>query len=375
MRTRLFWITLVVLILPFSGQAQFDLSVHKKHKKGFLYFEEYKKDLGTWNEEEGIRTVQFIGYNVAPDPLVITSIPSGCGCTSISWSQDTLRFGDSVAIEISYDPKGKPGPFEKVIFVYNTGLPYNVMLTINGEVNPRKKTVLDKYPMDYGNLHLTGSYHNFGFIYEDQIDTLRIGMYNSGDSVIHLQGITGRPPFIYTSTPDLIIQPKQETYIELVYDARQAKDYGDMFHFLNLKTDEWYAKNIPISINAHILERFPKQTRWRKWRNPEIFFDKEEYDFGKALQGDTVMVDFKIYNNGKKPLIIRKIQPSCGCTTIDIDKMKIKKGEYATLRVGFYTGGRADENMKSISVITNDPARPVAKIFLKGIIVQNPNAL
>ncbi len=80
-------------------------------------------------------------------------------------------------------------------------------------------------------------------------------------------------------------------------------------------------------------------------------------------------------NEGKNPLIIRKIQPSCGCTASKVDKWEIPAGDSATIEIEFNTLGREGDDLKTLTIITNDPAHPVSKIYLKGTIVENPNAL
>ncbi len=355
--------------------AQIDLRENYKMKKGFLYFKERKIEFGTIKEEAGTQTAQFVAWNIAKDPLIISNVSVACGCTKVTQDKDTLQAGDSVVFTVSYDPTNQKGKFEKAIFVYNTGMPYQIFLTIKGETIPREKTVLDQYTMNLGNLRMTSAYHDFGFLYEDDVDTFRIGMYNSGTSDIRIKGITGRPAYIILNSQDLNLEPGEESTIEIVYDARQVNDYGDMIHYLTLVTSDLYAPEVPLNINAHVLERFPKQTKRRVRRNPQAVFNEKEYNFGRVLKGDTVKTTFVLKNEGKNSLIIRKIQPSCGCTASKVDKMEIAAGESATITVEFNTLGREGEDLKTLTIITNDPTHPVSKIYLKGTIVENPNAL
>lgn len=355
--------------------AQIDLSENYALKKGFLYFLNRNIDFGTIREEDGMRTGTFTAYNIARDPMVISDIVVGCGCTSVDYSKDTLYGGDSVVITVTYNPAGQKGPFEKALFVYSNGLPYQVFLTIKGETIPREKTILDKYSSNLGNLRVTSMYHDFGFIYEDEVDTFKIGMYNAGEQTIQIKGISGRPAYVILNSSNLSIEPGQESEIEIIYDARQVNDLGDMILYLNLVTDDYYIPEVPLNINAHVLERFPKQTKRRIRRNPVVHFEEKEKSYGKAVVGDTVTMTYTLVNHGKTPLIIRKIQPSCGCTSSTADKMEIPAGDSAIITVNFATAGRSGEDSKVITIITNDPAHPISKLYLNGFIVQNPNAL
>ncbi|MDX5429436.1 MAG: DUF1573 domain-containing protein, partial [Bacteroidota bacterium] len=146
-------------------------------------------------------------------------------------------------------------------------------------------------------------------------------------------------------------------------------------HYLNLVTDDFYVPEVPLNINAHILEKFPKQTKKRIRKNPVAVWSEKEINYGKILKGDTVKVAYTLKNEGKNPLIIRRIQPSCGCTGAVAETMEIPGGESTVIYVNFSTLGREGDDLKTITVITNDPAHPVSKLYLKGVIVENPNAL
>lgn len=365
----------LALIFAASSFAQIDLSENYEMKRGCLYIKNRQLDFGIIHEEDGVQTLKFIGWNIAKDPLVITKLMVSCGCTEVIASKDTLLAGDSVVIYVNYNPKGKSGSFEEPIFAFNTGIPYQVYLGVKGEVIPKPQTIADQYTVDLGNLKMNSAYYDFGFMYQDDIDTFEIKMYNSGDRPIQLKGIIGRPAYILLNNNRSVILPKQEGTIQIIYDARQVNEYGDMIHYLTLVTDDPYVPEVPLNVNAHILERFPRQTRRRKRHNPVSDWNTQEYNYGKILQGDTMRTRFVLRNDGKRPLIIHKIQPSCGCTGVEADKMEISSGDSAVISVAFHTSGRVGEDTKFITVITNDPAHPVSKLYLKGEIVENPNAL
>lgn len=53
----------------------------------------------------------------------------------------------------------------------------------------------------------------------------------------------------------------------------------------------------------------------------------------------------------------------------------LKKGETATIKVAYLTSGREGKEERAITVITNDPVKPMKKLFFSGEVVTNPNAL
>lgn len=91
----------------------------------------------------------------------------------------------------------------------------------------------------------------------------------------------------------------------------------------------------------------------------KIVFEEETHDFGKVPQGPQLEFSFKFTNKGKSPLIIEKVQPSCGCTGATTDgKNEYSKGESGEIKVTFNTQGRQGRQEKQILVFTNDPDAP-----------------
>jgi len=99
---------------------------------------------------------------------------------------------------------------------------------------------------------------------------------------------------------------------------------------------------------------------------PRIDFAKKEVDFGKKLDGDMCEGDFPFENIGDAPLIITKVQPSCGCTVplilvgdqrYDFGKA-IPVGAEGKIHVSMNLKGIHGAKTANVSVFTNDPAGP-----------------
>ena len=88
----------------------------------------------------------------------------------------------------------------------------------------------------------------------------------------------------------------------------------------------------------------------------KILFDEEYHDFGKVPQGPQLEYSFTFTNKGKSPLIIEKVQPSCGCTGATTGgKNEYAKGESGEVKITFNTQGRTGHQEKHVIVFTNDP--------------------
>lgn len=82
-------------------------------------------------------------------------------------------------------------------------------------------------------------------------------------------------------------------------------------------------------------------------------FQKDSHDFGTLAEGGAADFIFQFKNTGKEPLIIQKVQPSCGCTTPDWTKEPILPGKTGIVKASYGTQGRPGPFTKTLSVISN----------------------
>lgn len=95
---------------------------------------------------------------------------------------------------------------------------------------------------------------------------------------------------------------------------------------------------------------------------PVIKWDKESFDFGEIERNVPVTVQFELTNTGKAPLLIQKVEASCGCTTADYKKAPIMPGEKTSVGATF-DAKALGKFSKSLTVTTNDGNRPYTLRF------------
>ena len=104
-------------------------------------------------------------------------------------------------------------------------------------------------------------------------------------------------------------------------------------------------------------------------QKPNISFEESEYNFGDIEEkGGKVSHKFTFTNNGKNPLRILSVKPSCGCTTPDWTKDEIKPGNQGYIIAEYNPKGRPGVFRKSLSIVTNDNQRVL--IFIKGKVIK-----
>lgn len=101
---------------------------------------------------------------------------------------------------------------------------------------------------------------------------------------------------------------------------------------------------------------------------PKIEVDNATLDFGEVREGDLVTHTFVLSNAGDETLIIEKINPWCGCTTIpSLSKTELAPGETVELEAVLDTAGLGVTTInKSITVYSNDPETPELVLRMQG---------
>ncbi len=101
---------------------------------------------------------------------------------------------------------------------------------------------------------------------------------------------------------------------------------------------------------------------------PQIKFEKELYNFGTIVQGDTVEYTFKFKNIGTEPLKILNARGSCGCTVPSYTKEAIAAGKTGEVFVRFKSAGKRGMQNKTVTLMTNSIDKKPVILTLRGTV-------
>lgn len=105
------------------------------------------------------------------------------------------------------------------------------------------------------------------------------------------------------------------------------------------------------------------------WSQAVIAFENKTHDFGTIKEADgRVSVDFVFENQGNAPLVISKVQASCGCTTPAWTKSPVEPGQKGKITVTYNPAGRPGNFNKSISVQSNATVER-ERLIIKGVVI------
>ncbi len=94
------------------------------------------------------------------------------------------------------------------------------------------------------------------------------------------------------------------------------------------------------------------------------------YDFGTIPQGQLVEHVFIIRNIGDKPLTIKAVRPSCGCTAAQVSAKVVNPGQSSRIKATFNSTNFPGSIHKTIAVETDDPRQHMTTLSLTGVVIE-----
>ena len=96
-------------------------------------------------------------------------------------------------------------------------------------------------------------------------------------------------------------------------------------------------------------------------------FAEKTHQFNQIQVGTPVVTTFKFKNTSDKPLIVKNVKTSCGCTAPSYPKAPIFSGDSGEITVK-YDAAKVGKFKKSITVQTNVDDAPII-LYIEGEVV------
>ena len=340
-----------------------------------IEFEKKTHEFGDIHEEGGKVTARFTFKNVGDSALVLTKVKPGCGCTAANYTKEAVMPGQTGFIDATYDPWGRPGQFNKNIKVSTNesdqATPYIIFIKGNVIKRPPTKYELAGYKSGRGEVRMKES-------------TVRFQVKNTGSHIdtFYLRSFYegGRATTFSMELPEYIqevgrsfgqtIPADYEGYIVLKYDATKRNAWGNLKDRAVIVTDDTLEPRKYLYYNVNISEDFSRMSPKDLEKAPKIAFDKTTFQFDTIVQNTSVTETIKVSNNGKTPLVIRKIESSLPSLTYTMSSMEIAPGQSANLVLTFKAQNRRGKQVASVEVISNAPNNSSQIINMTGMVIQ-----
>jgi hypothetical protein len=84
---------------------------------------------------------------------------------------------------------------------------------------------------------------------------------------------------------------------------------------------------------------------------------------------------FAFTNTGTKPIVVTKVETSCGCTVADYNKQPVAAGQHGAIRLTYNPHGNVGRLSRTIAVYTSDlGSTPAAQLQLSGNVTPAPGS-
>jgi len=105
----------------------------------------------------------------------------------------------------------------------------------------------------------------------------------------------------------------------------------------------------------------------------ELKWEQSTIDLHPSVSDKAAVAHFKYQNTGTTPVHFKSVKASCGCTTTQTQKEVVNPGEKGEIVATFTIGDRTGQQIKTVSVQTDDPnpTQATSILTLKATIPQS----
>lgn len=332
---------------------------------------ETEHDFGKFKEDAGPQSYDFIVTNAGSDPLVIQNVVASCGCTTPGWTKQPIPSGGTGKITATYDPKDRPGVFNKTLSVYSNTKPEVVVLVIKGEVVPREKTVEELFTFPVGAIRFESNHMAFTNIKKTEKKIRVMQLVNTSNAPVKVE-FTGLPAHLALKSNPETLKPGQKGMVEGTYDANKNAGWGNVNDMVKISLNGVPQENVYYYVSANLVEDFSSLSKDQLENAPVFKVASTTVDLGKIKGATQNEVEFKFTNEGKSDLILRHVRASCGCTAVQQGNqgVGIKAGQSSSIKATFNSGSYKGKVTKAIYVYTNDPKNSEVVLMLSADVEQ-----
>ncbi|MDR1162090.1 MAG: DUF1573 domain-containing protein [Tannerellaceae bacterium] len=347
-------------------------------EKAELYIDEPTHDFGVIVEADGLASHTFIIKNTGVDPLVVTRVTASCGCTRPDWTKSPIEPGSTGEVTISYNPRGRPGPFLKSVAVLSNAKNKRTLLYVKGNVTTKPAIATQPemvYPYTIGPLKLQTKTIQYSSIRPGETGDEKIPVRNESEHPLTIH-IGKLPDFLTAEARPATLQPGETGEIHLSFSTDKARQMGRIHTALPMEVESGDKKKKTsgkIEIAANVIDNFAKLSAADKAKAPAIQFSSTLIDFGKLPEKSGAIIPFIagsgkesealiITNTGKSDLSIYSVACDNELIAISGGKKELRPGATVEYKISIRPKEIKTKIETFIHVVCNDPNGPVRLI-------------
>lgn len=356
---------IIVSLLIFGTTAQSQVATTKMEVSATEH------NFGTFKEEAGRQSFDFVVTNTGSEPLVIKNVVASCGCTTPEWTKQPIPAGAKGKVTAIYDPKDRPGQFNKTLSVYTNTKPEVTVLVLKGEVVPHEKTVDELFTFAVGAVRFESNHLAFTNVKKTEKKMRVMQLMNTSTAPVKVD-FDALPAHLTLKSNPETLKPGQKGIVEGTYDATKNAGWGNASDMIKIKLNGVIQENLYYYVSANLVEDFSSLSKEDVEKAPVFKVESSTVDLGKIKGSTQNEVEFKFKNDGKNDLLIRFIRSTCGCTAVQQGNqgVGIRQGETSSIKAVFNSGSYSGKVTKAIYVYTNDPKNSEVVLMLTADVEQ-----
>lgn len=324
-----------------------------------------RHDFGAFNESMGPMTAVFTYYNTGDEPLVITGARANCGCTTPVYSSELLAPGDSATLSVTYDPAGRPGRFEKYVFVDSNTEPTRSQLKIGGVSIASPSTVSGRYPVAVGPLHMGRTASLLGTIAPDKVKSIYEHGYNASSDTLR-PIVEDIPKWLSVKTVPEAVPPGEQFFFSYFITGSKIPEWDLYTDTVTIRPFAGSPDFLRMPVIVTVSEDFSKLSDKELANAPIARLNVTRFA-PVTITPKGAQVTLTLDNDGNSPLKIRRLYTRTpGVKTDAKADETVKPGKSRTFNITF-PGDCVGTGMVStvvLTLVTNDPLNPKQTIYI-----------
>lgn len=349
---------LIAVLLLLSAQAAVSQGVAEVVPDMQVY------NFGTIEENDGLASHVFWIRNGGTAPLVITRVTASCGCTKPEWSKEPVAPGDSTMLRVTYNPKGRPGPFYKTISIYSNASKQRYNLAVKGNVKSMPKEPVYNYMYAVGSVKLHTGDIIFSEIRENETLGRKVGVKNFGMNSVEVR-VGKLPDWLIASMKPDTLMPDKTGELTFLLDASKLKKKGRIVEYVPLETrlaGRTEAHSV-LRITANCVDDFSHLTTEQLKHAPKAVLSGTLLNFGTLKDNERkVSGTVELTNSGDTDLHIYSVTSDDSRVSISGGKKTVKPGQTVTFKIMLKATGMENSFATLVTFVTNAPESPVSML-------------
>lgn len=355
--------TLLVILLNLFLTYNLDAQ-QKQQGKALLRFDNKTWDVGHIPENSAKLTHTFRFINTHTAPIAIEKVVTTCGCTVPSYSKKPVMPNKEGYISVTFDPKGRANKFSKTLQIICNGGKSMNHLRVTGFVEPVLNPDTDfPYSLAFG-VSADQLVLSYSSIQQNAVPKIvEAKLYNYSAKQATLSYIIENTSGCIKVDMPKVIMPQSVIMVKAVAVASKGF-YGSFKDRIVLYVNG--ERSQALEVYGTVIDDMRGVSMLN---GPKLKISSHSFELGRVRGNSLLKRTVKFTNEGKRPLVIRRIE--CDEEVRTEIKKEIILSEGETREIDFMIFPKRNKVLRAnVKIVNNDPKKAIQNILFTGEVVE-----